>query len=65
MDDQSRIEPVVKKLKISEQKSDFEYWQSQSYEARLKALEGIRAEYNHWKYHAQQGFQRVYRIVKR
>lgn len=65
MDNQKEIEPVVKKLKISEQKSDFEYWQSQSYQARLNALEQIREDYNQWKYHAQQGFQRVYQIVKR
>ena len=65
MDNERQIEQVVKKIKISEQKSDFEYWQTQSYEARLKALEEIRTEFNQWMYNAEQGFQRVYQIVKR
>ena len=41
------------------------YWQTQSYEARLAALEEIRREYHRWKYRAEPRFQRVYRIVKR
>ena len=59
------ISKVVKKFKIHEQPSDFSYWQSKSYEERLNALEQIREEYNQWRYHAEQGFQRVCRIVKR
>ncbi len=34
-------------------------------EDRLKALEEIRQEYNTWKYGPEQGFQRVYQIIKR
>ncbi|RJQ53870.1 MAG: hypothetical protein C4530_17550 [Desulfobacteraceae bacterium] len=56
---------VVRKYKIKEQPKDFSFWQSKSYEERLDALEQIREEYNSWRYHAEQGFQRVYRIVKR
>jgi len=29
-------------IKLKEQKSDFEYWQTQSYQAKLEALEQIR-----------------------
>ena len=59
------ISKVVNKYKIDEQPSDFSYWQAKSYEERLEALEQIRKEYNSWRYNAEQGFQRVYRIVKR
>jgi hypothetical protein len=61
----SKIQKTFKKVRIDEQKSDFVYWQTQSYEARLAALEKIRQEYHTWKYGTEQGFQRVYRIVKR
>ncbi len=54
----------IKKIPLDKEKNDFEYWQSQSYERRLMALEEIRTEYNNWKYHDQLGFQRVYKIIK-
>lgn len=56
---------VIKKGKLKEQGNDFLYWQTQSYEKRLDTVEEIRKEYNLWKYGAEQGFQRVYRVVKR
>ena len=59
------ISKVVKKYKINEQPKDFTFWQSKSFEERLNALEQIRKEYNMWRYNAEQGFQRIYRIVKR
>ena len=59
------IQKVVTKTNLSEQKSDFAYWQTKSYAERLAALEEIRQEYNNWKYtNAEQRFQRVYRIIK-
>ena len=61
----SRIAPVVQKFKLGEQPTDFTYWQSQSYAARLAALEAIRREYIAWKYDSDPGFQRVYTIIKR
>lgn len=51
-------------VKQNEKKDDFAFWQSQPYEKRLEALESIREEYNNWKYGNQQGFQRVYRVIK-
>ena len=59
------IRKVIKKYKINEQPNDFSFWQSKSYEERLDALEQIRTEFNLWRYNAEQGFQRVFRIVKR
>ena len=59
------IAKTYKKVKLYQQKSDFAYWQTQSYQARLAALEQVRQEYHRWKYRVQPGFQRVYTIVKR
>lgn len=60
------ISRVIKKCSFKDQPSDFQFWQSKSYEERLRALEEIRKEYNSWKYqYAEQGLQRIYRIVKR
>lgn len=58
------IDRTVVKVKLGEEKSSFKYWQTQSFEKRLEALEEIRSEYNNWKYGSQQRFQRVYRVVK-
>ncbi len=66
MEKASKIDKtVITKVKIDENKSDFEFWQSQPFEYRLEILENIREEYNRWKYGSQQGFQRVYSIIKR
>lgn len=55
---------IVKKIKLTEEKSDFSYWIIQTAEARLDALESLREEFNSWKFHDQQRFQRVYRVIK-
>jgi hypothetical protein len=47
------------------QKSDFEYWKSQTAEQRLATLEQIRNEYHAWKYDSQPRFQKVLSIIKR
>jgi len=60
-----RIVKVCNKVSLYSQKSDFDFWQGEPYEARLAALEQIRREYNQWKYGAESGLQRVYSIVKR
>jgi hypothetical protein len=61
----SRVEKSFAKVSIYQQKSDFAYWQSQSYQARLAALEQIRQEYHQWRYGAEPRLQRVYSIIKR
>ena len=55
----------VRIVKKNDKNDDFIFWQSQPYEKRLEALESIREEYNNWKYGNQQGFQRVYRVIKK
>jgi len=55
---------VVRKFKLEEEKNDHLYWTNQPVAARLDALESIREEYNSWKSHDQQRFQRVYRVIK-
>lgn len=62
---QRTIAPVVRKVKLREQGNDFAYWQTQSYEARLAALEEIRQEYYGYTDETEPRLQRVYRIVKR
>jgi hypothetical protein len=63
-------EPRLDRTKIAvykkgEEPSDVLYWLSRPPIERLLALESIRAEYNQWQYGTEQGFQRVYRVVKR
>jgi hypothetical protein len=67
-----KIAPVVRIVKLQDQGTDFAYWQTQPFEARIAALEEIRREYIAWENSlrkddsdVQPGFQRVYRIVKR
>ena len=55
---------IIKKIKLTEEKSDHSYWANHSIDARFDALESMREEYNNWKFHDQQGFQRVYRVIK-
>lgn len=55
---------VITKIKLTEEKSDYEYWVKQPFEVRLETLELIRKEYNNWKFHDQQRFQRIYRVIK-
>ncbi len=59
------IEKIVTKVRIGQQTNDFAYWQTQSYQARLAALEEIRQEYHRWRYGAEPRLQRVYTIIKR
>ncbi len=61
---ETHIEKVVTKVNIHQQTNDFAYWQTQSYQARLAALEEIRQEYHRWRYGAEPRLQRVYRIVR-
>ncbi len=59
------ISKTIRIVKKNEQKSDYAFWKTQSYEARLQALEQIRKEYNSRKYGTERKFQRVYKVVKR
>jgi hypothetical protein len=59
------MEKVINKVNIKKQNNDFNYWQKQSYQKRLEALEQIRQQYHQYKYNAEPRLQRVYTIVKR
>ena len=65
MDSTRCIEKVYRKFDINRQPNDFAYWQTQSYEKRLAALEEIRREYHGGTDDSEQRLQRVYRIAKR
>ncbi|MEY3241091.1 MAG: hypothetical protein RIR11_2529 [Bacteroidota bacterium] len=59
------MEKIVKIVKIGQDDSNLMYWLSRSSQ-RLEELEKNRQEVNQQTYHGhQQGFQRVYRVVKR
>jgi hypothetical protein len=64
MENNRKIAKVYRKISINDQPSDFEYWQSQSYEDRLAALETIIREYHGWEDGFEPRLERVCRIVK-
>lgn len=55
----------VKISKVGDTESDFAFWKTQSYQARLSTLDQIRREYHGWQNDAPPRIQRVCRIVKR
>jgi len=59
------MEKIVKIVKIGHDDSNLIYWLSRSFIQRLEELEKLRTEVNQRMYGNQQGFQRVYRVVKR
>ena len=58
------IEKVVRKYQVDKEPSDFSFWKKRTVAERLQALEQIRREYINWRYDAEPGFQRVYRVIK-
>lgn len=66
MGTRTEIQNVWSKARFGEQgAADLADWRTQSYEARLVALEQIRQEYHNWRYGAEPRLQRVYEIVRR
>ena len=59
------MEKTVKIVKLGQDDSNLIYWLSRSFTQRLEELEKLRTEINQYMYANQQGFQRVYRVVKR
>jgi len=59
------VEKVINRVSKDSNQTDFQFWQTQSYEKRLETLELIRQEYISWKYAIRPGFQRVFTIIKR
>jgi hypothetical protein len=56
---------IASKFRLGEEPSDFAFWQTQTPQARLAALERIRCEYHGWRDGAQPAIEKVYRIIKR
>lgn len=54
METSREVEKVCRKFRFGEEEPDLIYWQTQSYEARLEALEQIRQEYHAWRPSAEQ-----------
>ena len=59
------MEKVIRKVKKGEDEANLMYWLSLSGIERLMELKKIREEVNIEKYGHREGFQRVYRVVKR
>jgi hypothetical protein len=59
------MQKVMKIVKIGHDDSNLNYWITLSYSQRLQELEKIRQEVIQHIYGNQQGFQRVYRVIKR
>ncbi len=59
------MEKKVRIVKKGEDDGNTIYWLSRTVQQRMRELEEIRQYINKRKYGDRQGFQRVYRIVKR
>ena len=64
VDKPRQIALVYRKMRISEQGSDVEYWLPQPPGARLAALEEIRREYHGWELGEEQKVERVVTIIR-
>ena len=65
MNEARSIAKTYTKIKLKEQGTDFEYWQTRSTKQRLATVEQIRLEYHAWNYDTQPRLQRVFSITKR
>ena len=59
------MEKVISVIKKSDDRNDFKFWQSKSYQERIDAIETLRLQYFQMKKNVQQGLQRVYTVVNR
>lgn len=64
------IDPVVRRLKLGDRRSDAAWWRSRPAEERLRALESIRREYHDWQTEEASDddrtrLQRVCRVLER
>jgi len=64
MPDNKIAKTFLKIVDLNSKENDFKFWQTQSIEKRLEALEQLRIQFILWKYGSEQGFQRVYRITE-
>ena len=60
-----KMDKQIKIVKKGEDDGNLLYWLSLTFNQRMAELEKIRKQVNTRNYGTRQGFQRVYRIVKR
>lgn len=61
----SKMEKVVTKTKLKDQKNDLDYWMTRTPAERLVALESLRNDYIKGLPDAERGFQYICTIVRR
>jgi hypothetical protein len=59
------MEKQIRIVKKGQDDGNLQYWLSLTFNERMAELERIRQLINLKKYGTRQGFQRVYRVVKR
>ncbi len=57
------MEKVVKIVQLKDKTSDFQYWQTKSFEERLNAIEELRSQYIKFLKNVQPRLQRVCRVI--
>ena len=57
------MEKVVKIHSLHDRQTDFEYWQTKSYQERLDAIEFLREQYINLNFDVKPTFQRVVTII--
>lgn len=60
-----KMDKQIKIVKKGEDDGNLLYWLSLTFNQRMAELEKIRKQVNTRNYGTRQGFQRVYRIIKR
>jgi len=58
------MEKVISVINKFDDRNDFKFWQSKSFQERIDAIETLRLQYFQMKKNVQQGLQRVYTVVK-
>ena len=60
-----KIAKVVQKFNIYQQPKEYHFWLTQSYTARIQAVEEIVREHHRWQVGNEPRLQRVYSIAQR
>ena len=58
------MDKVLKIVSLRSKNSDFDFWQSKSYQDRLAAIELLREQYIKLQKNVQPRLQRVCRVIK-
>lgn len=59
------MEKVLKIVSLKNKETDFSYWNSKSEIQRMEAIELLRQQYINYQKDAQQGFQRICRVINK